>query len=96
MDNDTQGDAGADAGAGAAPATATITVRLIKSFEYRNFKNVVLHNINLQATTAGQLKELVQHRIQTEQGFKPYLKNQFGMSLMSLACLLWLLRLIPL
>jgi len=36
----------------------TITVRLIKSFEYRNFKNLILHDINPETMTCGQLKEL--------------------------------------
>ncbi|KAI9336429.1 hypothetical protein DFJ73DRAFT_850499 [Zopfochytrium polystomum] len=54
-----------------------ITVRLIKSFEYRNFKNVILKHIHPESMTAGQLKEMVQQKIRTESGYKPYLKNQF-------------------
>lgn len=41
------------------PSTeATITVRVIKSFEYRTTRNLVLHKLNLQTTTVGELKDL--------------------------------------
>lgn len=35
----------------------TITVRLVKSFEYRTFKNLILHNISTTMTIK-ELKEL--------------------------------------
>ncbi|KAF8212522.1 cytoplasmic protein [Mycena galopus ATCC 62051] len=38
--------------------SATLTVRIIKSFEFRTEKSLVLHNINLETTTAGELKNL--------------------------------------
>lgn len=38
--------------------SATLTIRIIKSFEFRTEKSLVLHNINLEATTVGQLKEI--------------------------------------
>ncbi|KAL4074536.1 hypothetical protein V8B97DRAFT_2005481 [Scleroderma yunnanense] len=37
---------------------ATITVRVIKSFEYRTERSLVLHNLNLPATTVGELKNI--------------------------------------
>jgi len=37
----------------------TLTVRLIKSFEYRTFKNVILHDVDPTTMTCGQLKENV-------------------------------------
>jgi hypothetical protein len=41
----------------ALPVTAaTITVRVIKSFTYRTEKSLVLHNLNLETTTVGDLK----------------------------------------
>jgi hypothetical protein len=44
----------------AKPVTsATITVRVIKSFEYRTEKSVVLHDINLEDVTVAQLKDIV-------------------------------------
>ncbi len=44
----------------AKPVTdATITVRVIKSFEYRTEKSLVLHHLNLQESTVAKLKELV-------------------------------------
>ena len=43
----------------AAPTTAaTITLRIIKSFEFRTEKSLVLHNLNLQETTVGRLKQI--------------------------------------
>ncbi|KAG0348267.1 hypothetical protein BGZ54_004676, partial [Gamsiella multidivaricata] len=43
-----------------APSTAaTLTIRVIKSFEYRTTKNLILHNIDLTATTVAQLRELI-------------------------------------
>lgn len=38
--------------------SATLTLRIIKSFEYRTEKSLVLHNINLETTNIGELKEL--------------------------------------
>lgn len=38
---------------------ATITVRVIKSFEYRTERSLVLHKLNLETTTVGGLKEIV-------------------------------------
>ncbi|KAJ3039322.1 hypothetical protein HDV00_012315 [Rhizophlyctis rosea] len=55
----------------------TITVRLIKSFEYRTFKNLVLHNVNTQDTTIADLKRTVAEKITTTPGFKPYHTNNF-------------------
>ena len=43
----------------AGPKTsATLTVRVIKSFTYRTERSLVLHGINLEQTTVGQLKEM--------------------------------------
>jgi hypothetical protein len=42
----------------AVPKTeATLTIRIIKSFEFRTEKSLVLHNINLETTSVGELKE---------------------------------------
>jgi hypothetical protein len=38
--------------------SATLTVRIIKSFEFRTEKSLVLHMINLETTTVGQMKEI--------------------------------------
>jgi hypothetical protein len=35
---------------------ATLTLRIIKSFEFRTEKSLVLHGINLETTTVGDLK----------------------------------------
>ena len=44
----------------AVPKTdATLTIRVIKSFEYRTEKSLVLHHVNLEETTVGQLKDKV-------------------------------------
>jgi hypothetical protein len=43
----------------AKPKTAaTITVRIIKSFQYRTERNLVLHDLNLEETTVGRLKDI--------------------------------------
>jgi hypothetical protein len=36
---------------------ATLTLRIIKSFEYRTERSLVLHHLNLEEMTVGQLKE---------------------------------------
>ena len=36
---------------------ATLTLRLIKSFEFRTEKSLVLHGVNLETTSVGDLKE---------------------------------------
>jgi len=57
----------------AQPKTAaTLTLRIIKSFEYRTEKSLVLHNINLETTTVGQLKDIARQAVQTQPGWKPY------------------------
>ncbi|KAJ3480533.1 hypothetical protein NLI96_g8284 [Meripilus lineatus] len=64
--------------------SATLTLRIIKSFEFRTEKSLVLKDINLETTTAGQLKELARQgidllysstsilTIHTQPGWKPY------------------------
>ncbi|KAF8553398.1 hypothetical protein OG21DRAFT_1510251 [Imleria badia] len=51
---------------------ATITVRVIKSFEYRTERGLVLHKLNLETTTVGGLKEIVRQAIQTGPAWRPY------------------------
>ncbi|KAJ3415755.1 GTP-binding protein of the rab [Chytridiales sp. JEL 0842] len=50
----------------------TITVRVIKSFEYRTCKNMVLRDVQPETTTTKQLKEILLEKIKTEPGFRPY------------------------
>lgn len=40
-------------------SAATITIRVIKSFEYRVAKALVLHDLDLEHTTVGELKKQV-------------------------------------
>jgi hypothetical protein len=42
-----------------------ITIRLIKSFEYRNVKNLILKNVDLKRT-ASDLKQLIKERKQQQ------------------------------
>lgn len=43
-----------------APSTAaTLTIRVIKSFEYRTSKNLILHNVDLTTTTVAQLRQSI-------------------------------------
>ncbi|OAV99720.1 hypothetical protein PTTG_25270 [Puccinia triticina 1-1 BBBD Race 1] len=51
---------------------ATITVRIIKSFEYRNFKNLVLHHLNLETIKIDDLLALCQKQISSASGWKMF------------------------
>jgi Uncharacterized conserved protein (DUF2340) len=42
-------------------SSATITVRVIKSFEFRTERSLVLRNVNLETTTVGGLKTIVRN-----------------------------------
>ncbi|KAI9230665.1 MAG: hypothetical protein DHS80DRAFT_12024 [Piptocephalis tieghemiana] len=53
-----------------------ITVRMIKSFEYRNFKNLLLHNVPLSLTVA-ELKERALTQMRSTPGYKPFLNVNF-------------------
>jgi hypothetical protein len=41
---------------------ATITVRVVKSFEYKNYRCLVFHDLDLNTTTLAQLKDMVNER----------------------------------
>ncbi|KAJ2619060.1 hypothetical protein GGI25_006026, partial [Coemansia spiralis] len=49
----------------------TITIRVIKSFEYRTSKNIIL-KIDPSLTTVGELKDICQKHIDEESKFKPF------------------------
>ncbi|GAA5988978.1 hypothetical protein JCM5350_001736 [Sporobolomyces pararoseus] len=49
-----------------------LTVRIIKSFEYRTTKNLLLPHIDATTMTVGQLKDLCREQIKTAAGFKPF------------------------
>jgi hypothetical protein len=42
---------------------ATVTVRLIKSFEFKNFRNVVFHGLNLSSLNITDLERMTRERI---------------------------------
>ncbi|KAJ3723516.1 cytoplasmic protein [Lentinula guzmanii] len=52
--------------------SAILTVRVIKSFQYRTERSLVLKDINLETTTVGQLKDISRQAIQIQSGWKPY------------------------
>ncbi|RHZ74081.1 hypothetical protein Glove_227g108 [Diversispora epigaea] len=54
------------------PNSATLTIRLIKNFEYRTVKYLILHEVNLETTTVGKLKNIIKEKINTIAGFKPF------------------------
>jgi len=57
----------------ALPKTAaTLTVRIIKSFVFRTERSLVLHNVNLETTTVGDLKDEACRVIASAPGWKPY------------------------
>lgn len=43
--------------------SATLTLRIIKSFEFRTERSLVVHAINLETTTVGELKEIARQGI---------------------------------
>jgi hypothetical protein len=44
---------------------ATLTLRIIKSFEFRTEKSLVLHGVNLDTTTVGDLKAKAKQGVNT-------------------------------
>ena len=54
--------------------TATIIVRVIRSFEYRNIRNIVLHNVLLSITTE-DLKSKIFKELLTAPGLPPPFRN---------------------
>ncbi|GAA5874706.1 hypothetical protein JCM16303_002959 [Sporobolomyces ruberrimus] len=49
-----------------------LTVRIIKSFEYRTTKNLLLPHVDVTTMTVGQLKDTCREQIKTAAGFKPF------------------------
>lgn len=57
----------------ATPLTnVTLTIRVIKSFPYRNVKNLILRDYNLKEKNGHDLLEDVLKHIQTEGAFRPF------------------------
>ncbi|KAF5386632.1 hypothetical protein D9615_001769 [Tricholomella constricta] len=61
--------------------SATLTVRIIKSFEYRTERSLVLHEVNLETCTVGQLKDIARKAVLTQSGWKPYRNVTLGSSM---------------
>ncbi|KAI9779543.1 MAG: hypothetical protein M1839_007351 [Geoglossum umbratile] len=55
-----------------APARGTLTVRIIKSFSYRTYKHLVIHDLDLAATTVGELKTKVKLEMASNPAWKAY------------------------
>ncbi|GAA5909188.1 hypothetical protein JCM5296_000813 [Sporobolomyces johnsonii] len=49
-----------------------VTVRIIKSFEFRTTKNLLLPHVDATTMTVGALKDFVREQIKTAPGFKPF------------------------
>nr|AAS56722.1 YKR074W [Saccharomyces cerevisiae] len=56
---------------------SVITIRVIKSFPYRNVKNIVLHDYDLADKTAKDLFNDVLNKIQNEGSFRPFRNVKF-------------------
>ncbi|KAJ9114567.1 hypothetical protein QFC20_001441 [Naganishia adeliensis] len=56
---------------------ATLTIRVIKSFEYRTQKSLVLKDLDLTTLTVGELLEKCKEAVKTTAGFKPFRTTQF-------------------
>ncbi|KAH0584198.1 hypothetical protein H2248_009753 [Termitomyces sp. 'cryptogamus'] len=53
-------------------SSATLTVRIIKSFQFRTERSLVLHELNLESTTVADLKNIARNAVLTKPGWKPY------------------------
>ncbi|CAH7689502.1 hypothetical protein BY996DRAFT_4580307 [Phakopsora pachyrhizi] len=51
---------------------ATLTVRVIKSFTHRNYKNLVLRNLDLENTGVEDLIKICKDKILNGEGWKAY------------------------
>ncbi|KAK9332261.1 hypothetical protein V1520DRAFT_33368 [Lipomyces starkeyi] len=61
------------------PATdAIITLRVIKSFEYRTERNLILKDIDLTMTTVGDLLELAKKCIMTQGVFRAFRNVEYN------------------
>ncbi|CAR26695.1 hypothetical protein ZYGR_0H05180 [Zygosaccharomyces rouxii] len=58
-------------------SNATITVRVIKSFPYRNVKNIIFQNYDLRSKSPQDLLKDCQQRINSEGAFRPFRNVQF-------------------
>ncbi|GAV52685.1 hypothetical protein ZYGR_0AG06760 [Zygosaccharomyces rouxii] len=56
---------------------ATITIRVIKSFPYRNVKNIIFQNYDLRSKSPKDLLLDCQQRINSEGAFRPFRNVQF-------------------
>ncbi|XP_057286235.1 UPF0538 protein C2orf76 homolog isoform X2 [Pezoporus wallicus] len=54
--------------------SSTITVRLVRSFEHRNFRPVVYHGVNLDQTVK-QFVSFVRNDVSSRTGLPPPFKN---------------------
>lgn len=54
------------------PTDAVLTVRVIKSFEYRAMKALVLPHVDLTSTTVEQLKEQCRREVRSSPAFKAF------------------------
>ncbi|XP_076042523.1 UPF0538 protein C2orf76 homolog isoform X2 [Oratosquilla oratoria] len=55
-------------------SSLTLSIRLIRSFEHRNLRNQVLHNVDPQITTE-ELHDLVKEKISTNTNLPPPFKK---------------------
>eukprot|EP01027_Heterolobosea_sp_BB2_P002352 GEZU01003518.1.p1 GENE.GEZU01003518.1~~GEZU01003518.1.p1 ORF type:complete len:123 (-),score=44.32 GEZU01003518.1:90-458(-) len=56
---------------------ATLTIRCIRSFEYRNIKNMILKDIDLENTTTEQLMQKVNEEIQKNAAWAPHRTKKY-------------------
>ena len=65
--------------------SAIITVRVVKSFEFRTERSLVLRDIDLDTTTVGDLKEIARNGQSSVHLNKPYRPPSNPNSLVSIA-----------
>ncbi|PAA80326.1 hypothetical protein BOX15_Mlig022722g1, partial [Macrostomum lignano] len=66
--------------------TSTLTVRLIRSFEFKNVRNLVLHSLDLDKLTVAELKGAIRNAIATSRSLPPTFKS-FNFDTLKIHCL---------
>lgn len=56
---------------------ATVTVRIIRSFEHRNHRNLVLKHLDLSNMTISDLKTIIHDSLRTQPALKPIANHSY-------------------
>mmetsp|Transcript_8286 Transcript_8286/g.30591 ORF Transcript_8286/g.30591 Transcript_8286/m.30591 type:complete len:130 (-) Transcript_8286:57-446(-) len=59
------------------PQKICLVIRLIRSFPYRNIKNLVIKDVDPENTTVKQLKDTIKQKIGSESAFIPHRSKNY-------------------